>query len=72
MAPEKSGTGRDSLIAIKGIGEVYADKLITAGITDAAALAKATGQEVAAVLEIKDLVKAELLIDEAKKLTEES
>lgn len=65
VSPEKAA-GKASLIAVKGIGEVYADKLTAAGISDAAALANASVEEVAAALELKDPGRARALINEAQ------
>ncbi|ODA40674.1 helix-hairpin-helix domain-containing protein [Desulfosporosinus sp. BG] len=64
--------GKIALTDIKDINELYAYKLSSEGITDAAALAKASDQKVADILEINDLGKVRSLINEAKKLLEES
>jgi predicted flap endonuclease-1-like 5' DNA nuclease len=57
-----------SLEEIKGIGEVYARRLKTAGIKDVEALSKASLRAVAAALGIRSLEQAKELIDQAKKM----
>ncbi len=59
------------LRTIKGIGETYEEKLVSAGIRDIADLSKAAPEEVASILGLRNTEKAKAIIAEAARLLEQ-
>ncbi|HEX3204560.1 MAG TPA: DUF6519 domain-containing protein, partial [Nitrospiraceae bacterium] len=64
-------TARQPLTSVRGLTRNQSKKLEAAGIRDAAALAGSDPSEVAAALGLRDRAKAEALIEEAKRLSQQ-
>jgi len=65
-------TGEEALKTVRGISDASAGKLVATGNTDVQALAAATPEQVAAALGFRSQLRALALVDEARRMLEQT